>query len=214
MLALGSNVLLYLCWFVWWVTVSVRVSRGPPSDDDALAMSAVVNLVSVASFVLLLVSGVLFFVWISRAFRCAKALRVPPMRYSATSAIAGFFVPFLNFVRPYQALRDLDAAMEPRALPEPPPRPAPIDEAHGYREAATAQRPTYDVRKPPLLAWWVAWLGQMAFGVAASAASDSWSAAAKTYTMYCLAEAVAAALAIAVVRQMDARLHERAARLA
>jgi hypothetical protein len=213
MIALACNGLLYLGWFVWWVTVSVRVAGGPPSEIEAAAMNALVNAVSVCSVVALLVGGVCFFVWISRAFRCARALRVPPSRYDATSAIVGFFIPFLNLVRPYQALRDLDAAIEPTRVPEPPPRPASGDDGRGYREAASAPRPTYDVRKPPLLAWWVAWLGQLVLGIAASAASASWSAAATAYTLDCFAEALAAALAIAVVRQIDARLHERAARV-
>jgi hypothetical protein len=213
MMALAVNGLLYLAWFVWWVTVSIRVSGGPPSDAEAATMNAVVGTVNVLSIGALLLGAVCFFVWISRAFRCARALRVPRTRYDATSAIVGFFIPFLNLVRPYQALRQLDDTIEPTAVPEPPPRPASGDDPRGYREAASAPRRNYDIRKPPLVAWWVAWLGQMFLGMAAAAASASWSAAATAYTLDCFAEAVAAALAIAVVRQIDARLHERAARL-
>ena len=87
---------------------------------------------------LLVVTGVAFLVWFWRAYRNVEALGLPA-RYSTGWSVGGWFVPFLNFVRPKQLANDLWGAV-------------------------TAAR--YGAPEPPggsvlLGFWWAAWLGAL-----------------------------------------------------
>jgi len=52
-------------------------------------------------------TGVAFLLWIYRASTNLKALGAAELKYSPGWAIGGFFVPFLNLVRPYQVVTEI-----------------------------------------------------------------------------------------------------------
>lgn len=68
---------------------------------------------------------VLFLAWVYRVNRNARALGADWMRYSAGWSVGCFFVPFINLVMPYLALREIWRASrpgpkgQPQALPSP-----------------------------------------------------------------------------------------------
>jgi hypothetical protein len=62
---------------------------------------------------LLIVCGILWGLWSVRAAKNARVLSDRVFEYSPGSTVWWFFVPFLNLVRPYQALKEIDAASEP-----------------------------------------------------------------------------------------------------
>jgi hypothetical protein len=179
----------------------VRPSGSEAAQDAANAFSAVTAVVNC-------VCGISFLVWVSRVFQVARALRVPPGRYTATSVNVGFLIPILNLIRPYRGLRELDEAIDPTTLPEPRPRPETGEHTGGYREPALAGGVGGpDLRRPPLLGWWALWIGRAFFAVLASYASSQASVVAA------LTDALCAALAIVVIHRFSVRLGERARRL-
>ncbi|MGH9788063.1 MAG: TonB family protein [Candidatus Acidiferrales bacterium] len=54
-----------------------------------------------------LTSTILFMIWLYRAHKNLTALGVEPLRYRSHWAITGYFVPFLNLVRPFQMVREV-----------------------------------------------------------------------------------------------------------
>jgi hypothetical protein len=94
--------------------------------------------VNVAFVALLAATGVAFIVWFWRAYRNLEALGLPT-RYTPGWAIGGWFVPFLNLVRPKQVADDLWGAVT-------------------AARSGRAEPPGGSVL---LGFWWAAWLGAL-----------------------------------------------------
>jgi hypothetical protein len=169
------------------------------------------------SGLLALATIVSFLVWVWSAFGRATRLGVRPER-SAVSVILGFFVPILCFFWPYLGLRQFDEAIEPELMPEPPPRPAAIEAApHGYREAAKEKRAErIHAPRPPLGWWWGIWVFHLFAGLFWSwmMAPHDWPTDRLFPIGLELVSDVDAILAIVVILRIEARLRERARRLA
>lgn len=84
-------------------TRSVSRQAATDTDDWAVLMSHL----STGAF---LVTGIVFLTWLFRADRSAWRHNQLLMRHGSGWAIGGWFVPFLNFVRPYQVMTDVDNA--------------------------------------------------------------------------------------------------------
>jgi hypothetical protein len=216
MAGLAGNVVFYLasvgfaCFDLAFIP-----SVGEPSAALAHAMSDRVRTEGALSLVLLLVTGLCFLQWTSRAFQAARRLGAAPKRFTARSVIWGFMIPILNWFRPYQGLSALDAALDPLLLPEPPPRPEATAHAGGYRQAALAGgAPPREVRRPPLLGWWVLWIASSVLGVFRGTASHDWTALRVFDLIDSSVQAASAAMAIVVVRRFGLLFAERARRLA
>jgi hypothetical protein len=217
MAMLLANALFYAIALLVNLADLARVSGngGVPSVSAAREMNEMHEGIQRTSVVLIIVGGVSFFLWVSRAFRAARELNARPIRFKAVTVNLGFFIPILNFVRPYQGLRALDDAINPAKLREPPPHPETGAHAGGYREAALADRGApFDMRRPPLLLWWAFWLVSNFLGLLSVAASRSWEMSLTFDAIDAAAQAVCATLAILVVRRITQRLMERARRLA
>jgi hypothetical protein len=74
---------------------------------ESLALSAL------GQTLMLLVCGVLWGLWSVRAAHNARTFSDAPFEFSPSSTIWWFFVPFLNLVRPYQAIKEIDLASMP-----------------------------------------------------------------------------------------------------
>jgi hypothetical protein len=169
-------------------------------------VSGLLSLATVATFLL----------WVWSAFGRARRLGVRPPR-SALSVILGFFVPILCFFWPYLGLRQFDDAIEPELLPEPPPRPASDSPSHGYREAAKEKGPERThAPRAPLGWWWGIWVFQMLAGLFWSwvMAPHGWPTDRVFPIGLELVSDVDVILAIVVILRIEARLTERARRLA
>lgn len=106
-----------------------------------------------------------FLPWLNATY--ARARAVAPSRALEEQwrigPIAGWFIPFLNLVRPYRAVRVLDEALDPDEVPAPPPRIA--DAGATYRVAPPLVLPERRTAKSaPVTVWWALWLGRMASG--------------------------------------------------
>ncbi len=77
-------------------------------DEAARAeTNAFLALVSFVAFIPQLVVGVPFLRWFYLAYRNLQELEHTRLRFMPGWAVWGFLIPFVNYVRPYQVMRDL-----------------------------------------------------------------------------------------------------------
>ncbi len=119
-------------------------------DIDALADANDTRqqAIGVVQFIIYVVTGITFLVWIHRANRNARALGAEGMKFTPGWAVGWYFVPIMSLWKPYQAMREIwQASAEP-----------------GNWRA---------VQAPPLLGWWWAlYLGNQILNQAAYHLSD------------------------------------------
>ncbi len=71
-------------------------------ESQAVGLPVLLGCVGVLGMGVLLASVCSFLIWFHRAYRRLEVLEVGNRRYSATWAVLGWFIPFLNLVRPYR----------------------------------------------------------------------------------------------------------------
>lgn len=118
-------------------------------------------------------------------------------------------VPFL---RPYQSLRALDQAVDPAAVPEPPPTPETAAHAGGYREPAAAVRANREIGRAPLLVWWLMWLASLAILLYRWLSVVSWTDAKIIDAVVDLDNVGIAFLGCVIIVRIGGRLAERTRR--
>ena len=153
--------------------------------------------IGITQMVNYLVTAVFFLMWFHRAHRNLPALGANHLEFTPAWAVGGFFVPFLNLVRPYKVAREIWKASSPGV---------------GVNDGVSWEQ----VSGSPLLGfWWGAWiisniLGQLLsrLGRNAEGAEEfitlSWLGIAAN-----LASLLAAALAILVIKKIDERQTEK-----
>ena len=164
------------------------VVSGAAGSAEATAFDATTAGIG-GSFVLaLIVSGIAYLAWLSRAVENAPALGAGTPRHSPRGAIGWWFVPFANFVVPYQIVSDL------------------------HDRLATAV--DSDRARPLLLGWWLTWIGGNLIGyVTRFSGTDSIDQLKSAITVTMTSDAlnlVAAVLAILVIRRILGRETARA----
>lgn len=173
---------------------------------------------AVAEIVMRLITGVLFLRWLSQAVRVTRELQVSPhLSWTPSAAVWGFFIPFVNLVRPYQVLRDLHDRLDPRGVPEPAPRPR-LDGVGGYRKVELEKAPPpAKLPHASIGAWWALYL---IGGVVGSAVSSNpgtsipmLMSVRETLIVSDAIDLGASILAVLVVLTITARVVERHRRL-
>jgi hypothetical protein len=118
------------------------------------------DLFGIASLLIRLVAAVAYCRWLYWAYDNAGKLgQSRYLRGTPRDAVVSFFIPVLNLFRPFQHVRALWMASDPRGLPEVPPKRR-ENPAATYRDPPLREVPS-PVWKPtaaPLVAWWAAWL--------------------------------------------------------
>jgi Domain of unknown function (DUF4328) len=99
-----------------------------------------------------LLTVVAFLLWIYRARQNLDAFRGEPFEFSPAWAVGSFFIPFVNLVQPYSAMREIWQASDPE-LP-------PVGEGSFSYVAAPVS--------PLLLTWWLLFLARGLTGWAAA----------------------------------------------
>ena len=84
----------------------VTSAEGRANDLRQLALQLI-------QIVVFIVTAIVFIVWFHRAYKNLLPLQAGPLRYGTGWAIGGWFVPFLNLVRPKQIMNDIWRASDP-----------------------------------------------------------------------------------------------------
>ena len=78
-----------------------------PNTEEFVGVSAFRSLTILVYFLPYLLVGILFLRWFYVAYSNLAQLGMHEPRYSNGWTVFGFIIPFLNFVRPYQVMREL-----------------------------------------------------------------------------------------------------------
>src|SRR6202034_462977 len=97
--------------------------------------------------------AVLYCRWLYGAYDLNPRLGGSPLRFTPSYAVASFFIPILVLWQPFQALRDLYVASDPRPLPDPPRYK--LNDDVLYRSSGRELIAPPNWNKPfPVRAWW------------------------------------------------------------
>jgi len=77
------------------------------TQAEALANAAQQASIAFAALGLYIVTAITFGIWIVRAHKNLRAFGIQRLSYTPGWALGWFFVPFLNLVRPFQAMKEL-----------------------------------------------------------------------------------------------------------
>ncbi|HEX8117701.1 MAG TPA: DUF4328 domain-containing protein, partial [Pyrinomonadaceae bacterium] len=155
----------------------------------------IIALATLCVFVALVVA---FCLWLHRAAKNLRALGNKNMEHSPGWAVGSFFVPFVNLVVPYKAVKEVWLKSDPSAHIE-----------EGVMFTAPSSTP------PLVLGWWIAWLVSNFLGRLSWRLQDNSTLGTHDFVVGVdiisdLANVVAAVLAVLVVRGIDRRQAERA----
>ncbi len=104
------------------------------SSDDRQQLLAIATLIATIG------TGVVFLAWMHRSYRNLPALRASGLKFSPGWAVGAWFVPFLNFWRPYEITAEMSRASHPDYVG---------DDADAWPAAPL----------PPYLGvWWAMWI--------------------------------------------------------
>jgi|GEM_PF-1955869 len=160
---------------------------------EVLEIDAQTVLIRLALFLVVLLTAVSFLAWIYRAHKNLKALGATDLKYSPGWAIGGFFIPFLNIVRPYQVVSEIWRASRGETR---------WSDSAGWIYAET---PIF------IAVWWGTWLtlgildSLGVFTVWGALGADRLLVATRYRIFYHIVGVASAALAIAVVRKINDR---------
>lgn len=164
---------------------------------EALANDSRQADIGTGQLVLLIITAILFLMWIHQAHRNLPSLGASGLKYSPGWAVGGFFIPIWNLFRPFQVTTEIWKASEPTS-----------DTSDGL---AWQNAPT----SPLIASWWILWLvsgfmGNIVLQVSLSAEtlSELLTTSWLTLAMDSI-EIPAAILAILVVRNIDLRQREK-----
>jgi len=93
--------------------ISDMMSGRDVTRTEAEANDSRQQMIGIAQLALYVLTAFFFLVWIYRAHKNLKALGAQGLKYSPGWAVGGFFVPFLNLVRPYQVAKEIWKASDP-----------------------------------------------------------------------------------------------------
>ncbi len=93
-----------------------RAATGGISDTEVAANDSRQQLIGVLQIVLILGTAVAFLMWFHRVHKNLPALGGRELKYTPGWAVGGFFVPFLNLVRPLQVMREVWHGSDPSGL--------------------------------------------------------------------------------------------------
>jgi hypothetical protein len=183
------------------------LSIEPDAVDRLNLAGSVAAITALASFVLLLVAGVLVLRWQAVAVRNQRALGVAAPRYGVSAAGWCWFVPIWSLFGPKRTYDDLWTAAEPR--------PTAPDAWATPADAEASRRPPSVVPEPPTVfrIWWGAWLVAVVTGTVAARVPDgTLGGDATAYAIgiaSSLALVVAGGLFVQVLETITARHDER-----
>jgi hypothetical protein len=93
-----------------------KAASGNMSRVEAAANDAREQIIGILQLIGLIGSAIAFLIWFYRARTNLSSLGGREFKYSPGWTVGGFFVPFLNIVRPLQVMREIWHASNPQTL--------------------------------------------------------------------------------------------------
>lgn len=169
-------------------------------DEEQLTFGDLIEgLVALATLFVFISLVIAFLLWLHRTARNLPALGNPKSKVEHTPgwAVGSFFVPFVNLVVPYKAVREIWEKSDPA-----------VRTGDDFMFASPSSAP------PLLLGWWIAWVASNIINNIAwrlqARTPDTGTFVTGIDIISDLANLIAAVLAIMVVRNIDRRQTERA----
>lgn len=168
-------------------------------EDASLPIWVILQgLVALAQFPIYIATVVFFLMWLYRAHSNLFALMPTNLQFSSGWAVGWWFIPFANLVKPFQAVREVWWESSPEVETEP-----------TFLSASLHSAPTY------MGIWWAFWIISNIASNVTGRLFDPESSASLEVSGYLFAlsgllSAIAAALAIYVVKDTTERQEARA----
>ena len=96
--------------------LQVQLSGAVVDSQQLYAVSTTLRIAQGLQAVVFGLTALFFLAWLYRLRVNARALGVRKLVYGRSWSVLGFFVPVLNFVRPFQVMAEVWSASEPSAL--------------------------------------------------------------------------------------------------
>ncbi|HEX8178700.1 MAG TPA: DUF4328 domain-containing protein [Pyrinomonadaceae bacterium] len=210
-LALAAIILLALGALVDACSALVHVAQvsGPANTQDLASLEGDIASplvlvqagLAVLNFLVYVTTIIFFLLWLYRAYSNLPALGARGLDGSPGWAVGSFFIPFLNLVRPFQAVREIWRWSKPG------------DSAAGIGGLSF----TADTRAPLVAWWWGFWIASNVASNIYWRIGDNKEAAGATAWFGLITDLlsiVAAALAVMLIRAIDRMQIEKSTQLA
>lgn len=184
-------------------TDPIVLASGDGADEQLTLNDLLMLLVGLAFFLVYVALAVAFLMWLHRVCRNVPALGNPKsgVEHSPGWAVGSFFVPFVNLVVPYKAVKEVWVKSDPA-----------VRTGDDFMFAQPSSTPL-------VLGWWVAWLvknaaNNISLRLMSKGTPDTQVFVGGVDIISDLLGILAAVLAVAVVRGIDRRQAERARHVA
>jgi len=215
----------------------VDPDESPMSDEELEAHDDRAASIALVWLAVYIITAIAWVTWYKRMYANLPALGAKHIRFTPGWAVGGWFVPFLNLVRPYEIAQELWSGSAPSPEPPPPPPSASIRLGGAELEETRIEKRKQRIRTRAraessglVKAWWGCWIGWNAIAVVASklegaamesfnplmsdaqyaAAIDSFRTATNVTAFSDALDVPMAVLAIFVVRALNTRQQSRA----
>ena len=182
------------------LTEPLVIAAGESANEQVTLLDLLMLFAWLGSFLLYMALTVAFLVWLHRASKNIPAFGNPKsgVEYSPGWAVGSFFIPFVNLVVPYKAVREVWVKSDPSVR---------TGDDFMFAQPSSA---------PLVLGWWILWLASNVLSnIFWQIQSDEVLPGAEGFMagvklLSDLVNIIAAVLAIMVVRGIDRRQAERA----
>jgi len=90
------------------------IAGGIITESEATANDMREAVIGFVQFGLYVTSGILFLIWIHRAYKNLHSIRADGLRFTPGWAVGWFFVPIMSLFRPYQVVSEIWRASNPK----------------------------------------------------------------------------------------------------
>jgi len=91
-----------------WSVISLATGRAGQPETDQFSLADLASLlIGLQQGLIVLVTGVVFLMWIHRANRNARGLGAKGMTFTPGWSVGWYFIPIVNLWKPYQAMKEI-----------------------------------------------------------------------------------------------------------
>ncbi len=84
-----------------------RAAAGQATPAEAASLDHAAGLIAGAYVATVILTAVVFCMWLHRSYANLVAARVAGLKYTPRRSVEGFFIPFVNLVRPFRVVNEV-----------------------------------------------------------------------------------------------------------